>query len=123
MNNFGQREENDFSSRLSMGARAGIVNRTHRVVREQALTMREQKSRTRSLWIPVGICSVLLLVICYAAWFMLDGYDITPSGIPDASDQIMLLVLWSLPVTMGLLGVVWFQRNRVRAASNGEVRR
>ncbi|MES2393447.1 MAG: hypothetical protein V4555_17540 [Acidobacteriota bacterium] len=114
---------NGFDSPLnqtSTGARAVVVNRTHRVVREQALTMREQKSRRRSMWVPVGICSVLLLGICYAVWFAMVDYDLTPTGIPDASDQMMLLVLWSLPVTMALLGLVWFKRGRARVTANGE---
>ena len=95
-------------------ARAAVVNRTHRVVREQALTMREQKRRSRSLWIPLGICSILLLVICYAVWGMLDGYDLTPNGVPDASDQMVVLLLWFLPVTAALLGMAWFRRGRNR---------
>ena len=109
------------AARLQGGARAQVVNRTHRVVREQALTMREQQSRKRSLWAPIIICSSLLLVICYAVWGMMDGYDATPTGIPDASDQLMILMLWSLPVTAVLLGLVWFRRGRSR--SNGEVTR
>jgi len=103
-----------------MAARAKVVNRTHRVVREQALTMREQRETSRSLWVPLGICSVLLLVICYAIWFMLDGYDLTPNGVPDASDQMMILLLWSLPVTAVALGLVWFKRGRMN--NNGEAR-
>jgi hypothetical protein len=102
------------------GARAGVVNRTHRVVREQALTMREQKQKSRSLWVPLAIFSVLLPVICYAIWGMLDGYDLTPNGSPDASDQLMILLLWSVPVTAVLLGVVWIQRGRNRVGSNNE---
>jgi hypothetical protein len=93
-----------------------VVNRTHRVVREQALTMREQRSKSRSLWVPLGIFSVLMLVICYAIWGMLDGYDLTPNGIPDASDQMMILLLWSLPVTALVLGLVWFKRGADAAA-------
>lgn len=107
------------SARLHGAARAQVVNRTHRVVREQALNMREHRSHKRSLWAPVIICSSLLLIICYAVWGMMDGYDITPTGIPDASDQLMILMLWSLPVTAVLLGLVWFRRGRNRA--NGEV--
>lgn len=107
------------AARLHGAARAQVVNRTHRVVREQALTMREQRSRKRSLWAPVIISSSLLLIICYAFWGMLDGYDITPTGIPDASDQMIILLLWSLPVTAFLLGLVWLRRGRGRA--NGEV--
>ena len=109
------------AARLHGAARAQVVNRTHRVVREQALEMREQQSRKRSLWVPVLICSSMMLIICYAIWGMMDGYDLTPTGIPDASDQMMILVLWSLPVTAFVLGLVWIRRGRNRA--NGEVSR
>jgi TRAP-type C4-dicarboxylate transport system permease small subunit len=102
------------------GARAGMVNRTHRVVREQALTMQEQKRKSRSLWVRLLIFSFLMLVICYAIWGVLDGYDLTPNGIPDASDQMMILLLWSLPVTAVLLGLVWIKRGRNRVGSNSE---
>ena len=109
------------AARLHGAARAQIVNRTHRVVREQALVMREQQSRKRSLWAPVIICSSMLLIICYAVWGMMDGYDLTPTGIPDSSDQMMILLLWSLPVTAFVLGLVWVRRGRNRA--NSEVTR
>jgi protein-S-isoprenylcysteine O-methyltransferase Ste14 len=97
-------------------ARASVVNRTHRVVREHALDMRAQQERTRSLWIPLAIFSVLLPGICYAAWSMLDGYNVTPNGIPDASDQLLLLSLWILPITAIALGCVWFRRSRNQEA-------
>jgi hypothetical protein len=97
----------------SGAARADVVNRTHRVIRDQALRMREQRTRSRSLWVPLAICSMLLVVICYAIWGMLAGYDLTPTGIPDASDQVLvLLLLWSLPVTAVALGLIWFRRVR-----------
>jgi hypothetical protein len=89
-----------------------VVNRTHRVIRDQALAMREQRSKSRSLWLPVAIFSSLMLIICYAVWSLLDGYDVTPNGVPDASDQLMLLAVWSLPVTLLLLGLVWYRRSR-----------
>jgi len=109
------------AARLHGAARAQVVNRTHRVVREQALVMREQKSQKRSLLAPLLICSSMMLIICYAVWGMMDGYDVTPTGIPDASDQMMILVLWSLPVTAFVLGLVWIRRGRNRA--NNEVTR
>ena len=90
-------------------ARAEVVNRTHRIVREQALTMRAQQARSRSLWVPIGICSTLLIVVCYAIWAMMDGYDLTPNGIPDASDQLPVLLLWFLPVTALALGFIWLR--------------
>jgi membrane-associated HD superfamily phosphohydrolase len=104
----------DHGSVSSSNARAVVVNRTHRVVRAEALTLQEQKQKSRSLWVPLAICSTLMLVLCYAIWFMLDGYDLTPNGIPDASDQMILLLLWSLPVTIVILGVVWVKRGRGR---------
>jgi len=103
---------------MPITARASVVNRTHRIIREQALQMRESRQRTRSLWVPVGIFSILLPIICYAVWAMMDGYDLTPNGVPDASDQLFLLMLWSLPITVVLLGLAWFRRGR----GNGEVR-
>ena len=106
---------------MATGARSVVVNRTHRVVREQALSMREQKSKTRSLWVPLGISSILMVAICYALWGMLDGYDLTPNGIPDASDQLMILLLWSLPVTAAVLGLVWFKRARTRSDSEAQL--
>lgn len=94
-------------------ARASVVNRTHRVVREQALDMRAQQERKRSLWVPLAIFSVLLPVICYAFWAMLDGYDLTPNGVPDASDQLVVMMMWFIPVTALVLGTVWLRRSRM----------
>ena len=91
-------------------ARAAVVNRTHRVIREQALSMQAQRKRSRSLLLPLSICSALLLVICYAIWGLLDGYDISPSGVPDASDQVLFILLWSLPVTAIVLGMIYLKR-------------
>ena len=101
-------------TRLDAGAaRSEVVNRTHRVVRDQALRMREERSRWRSLWVPLAICSSLLLVLCYAIWGVLAGYDLTPTDIPDASDQMLFfLLMWSLPVTAVAVGLIWFRRGR-----------
>ncbi len=100
--------------RNNMNARASVVNRTHRIIREQALDLREQQLRKRSLWLPLGICSILLPVICYAAWMMLDGYDeMTSNGVPDASDQLAIMLLWFLPVTAIILGTVWLRHTRL----------
>jgi hypothetical protein len=97
-----------------MNARASVVNRTHRVVRERANTIAAQRSRARSLWIPLAVCSSLLLIICTAVWSALEAYDVTPGGVPDASNQFLVLCLWFLPVSMALLALVLFQRTRKR---------
>lgn len=105
---------------IATGARGVVVNRTHRVVREQAMNLQEQRSKSRSLWVPLTISSILMIAICYAIWGLLDGYDLTPNGVPDASDQLMILLLWSLPVTAAVLGMVWFRRARGRSGSDNE---
>ena len=98
-------------------ARASVVNRTHRVVRERAKTIAARRSRVRSLWIPLGVCSSLLIIISTAVWSALDQYDVTPSGVPDASNQFLVLCLRFLPVSLVLLAVVLFQRARKREAA------
>lgn len=102
-------------------ARASVVNRTRRVIHGEALRMQEDRTRTRSLWAPLAICSALLLVICYALWGTLAGYDLTPTSIPDASDQMLVLILlWSIPVAAVALGLVWFRRGRGAREGAGE---
>jgi hypothetical protein len=99
---------------LDTTARASVVNRTHRVVRERAKTIAARRSRIRSLWIPVAVCSSLLVIICTAVWSALDAYEVTPTGVPDASNQFLVLCLWFFPVSMALLAVVLFRRARKR---------
>ena len=94
-------------------ARASVVNRTRRVVHDQAVRMQQERSRSRSLWVPLAICSTLLVVLSYAVWGVLAGYDLTPTSIPDASDQMLFLILlWSVPVAAVALGLIWFRRSR-----------
>lgn len=106
---------------LHVAARASVVNRTHRVVRERAAVMAARRSRVRSLWIPIAVSSALLLIISTAVWNVLDQYDLNPNGIPDASNQLFILLLWFLPVSMALLTVILFRRARRRV--DGEVAR
>ena len=119
MNRTSNAQQPAYGNRLSTAARSSVVNRTHRVVRERALEMREQKERSRSLWVPVAICSTLLLITCYAAWALLDGYDLTANGVLDGSYQMLVFLAWSLPVTILVVGLVWMQRVRTRA--NGAI--
>ena len=99
-------------SGMDSAARSSIVNRTHRVVRERATTMAAQRNRRRSLWVPMVVCSALVLMICTAVWSVLDEYDAAPTGVPDSSDQFLVLALWFFPVSMALLAMVWFRRTR-----------
>jgi len=101
-------------SDLNVGAPASLVNRTHRVVRERAKTIAARRMRIRSLWIPLAVCSSLFVIICTAVWSELDAYDVTPNGVPDASNQFLVLCLWFFPVSMALLALVLFHRARRR---------
>ena len=46
---------------------------------------------------------------------MLDEYELTPTGVPDSSNQIFVLLFWFFPVSAALLSMAWFRRNRVQA--------
>ena len=96
-------------------AGATVVNRTHRVVRARARSIAARRSRARSLWVPLVVCSALLLVLCSAIWSVLEQNEITPNGIPDASGQLFVVMMWFLPLSTALLALVWFRMARRRA--------
>lgn len=97
-------------TRLSTVASASLVNRTQRIVRERAVTIRAQKTKVRSLMIPLTVSAGLLLAVVCAAWIMLDEYDVAPVGLPDASQQLLVIMLWCLPISVIALAVVAFRR-------------
>ena len=97
-------------ARFSAVASAVIVNRTHRVIRERAKSIEARKKAFRSLWIPLAISGGLLIVLICAVWSILDQYELTPTGLPDANQQMLVLMLWCLPLSAVLLAVVWFRR-------------
>jgi hypothetical protein len=110
----------DFRAALpNAGANADRVNRTHRVVRERARTIAARRSRIRSLWLPVGIFSSVLVAICIAVWMVLDEYEIVASGSQVGSYQVVVPLLWSIPVSAALLAVVWFRQSRSDAGRGG----
>jgi len=91
-------------------ASAAMVNRTHRVVQERARSIQARRSKFRSLWIPLAVSGGLLAVIVCAIWTILDEYELAPDGLPDANQQLLVLMMWCLPVSALLLAVVWFRR-------------
>ena len=101
---------------LSAAARASLVNRTHRVVRERAQGIASRRSLIRSLWLPLAVCSGLSLILCTAVWTLLDAYDINPLGIPDSGGQFLVLLLWFLPLSMALMAMIWFRGLRAKRA-------
>ena len=91
-------------------ARSQLVNRTHRIVRERAQVLKSQRSRGRSLWIPMAISAAFLLILCTAIWSLLDQYELVPTGIPDASSQIFIFLVWFFPVSAAILALAWARR-------------
>lgn len=100
---------------FSAVASAVMVNRTHRVIRERAKSIEARKRTFRSLWIPLTISGGLLVVLICAIWSILDQYELSPTGLPDANQQMLVLMMWCLPISVVLLAVVWFRRG----GSNG----
>ncbi|HTH53735.1 MAG TPA: hypothetical protein VL495_07285 [Edaphobacter sp.] len=101
-------------------AQASLVNRTHRIVRERAQQMKARRKRIRSLWAPLAVCGSMLVILVSAVWTMLDEYELTPTGMPDASDQYFVLLFWFLPATAALLAMFWLRRAQNRR-SQGEM--
>jgi hypothetical protein len=111
---------------VDLGARAGVVNRTHRVVRERAAVMQARRSYVRSLMVPLAISSVLLMLVCFAVWSGLYQYQATEAAEAvqadvaalDANNHLLVALLWFVPVTLALLAALLFRFRR-----NGSDRR
>ena len=95
---------------LNTGASAAAINRTHRIVRERAKTLQEQKRRVRSLWIPLIVSFGFLASILVAVWSVLDESELLSNGVPDSSQNMLMLALWCIPLSVIVLVVVWFRR-------------
>lgn len=104
--------------KLSATAHASLVNRTHRVIRERAETLKVSRNRARSLWIPMTVCAALTVIIATAVWSLLDQYEITPTGIPDASSQMLVFLLLFFPLSAALLVMIWYRRARLVSGSD-----
>lgn len=107
---------------IPIGARSGVVNRTHRVVRERARVMREKRSRDRSLMLPLLLCSGLLLLTAFAVWSGIYQYqgaeavqaDVAARAASD-SNHFLVVLLWFVPASIALLATLWVRRSRSNA--------
>jgi hypothetical protein len=103
-------DENVSSMDLSAAARASMVNRTHRVVRERANSLNARRHLVRSLWFPMAVSSAMLVILCSTVWSVFEQYEVVPSGVPESGDQSFVLLLWFLPISVTVLAAVWFRR-------------
>ena len=99
----------------STAAPAALVNRTRRVVSERAHDLQQRRHNLKVLAIPLAVCGAIVLMSSHAVWSLLDQYELSPTGIPDASEQMLVFLLWFLPITAALLAAVWFRRTRSRS--------
>ena len=105
---------------LRATASAVMVNRTHRIVRERAKAIKAQKKSVRELIVPLTVSAGLLAAVVFAIWTVLDEYDIAPTGSPDASQQILVFLMWCLPISAAVLAVMLFQRAGAGSKADNE---
>ena len=99
-------------SGMNAAARSSMVNRTHRVVRERARALQENRKTMRGLLLPMLLCFLLMVTLVIALWMVLDQYDLVSAELPPSIHHFFLLLLWFLPVSAGLVAMVWFRRSR-----------
>ena len=123
-----QAEDSAVIARAALGsvdtaARASVVNRTHRVVRQRAQVMQARRSYVRGLLVPLIICSVLLILTAVAVWSGLYQYqaaeaaeavqaDVAALAASDANNHFLVMLLWFVPVSIVLLGTLLIRRTR-----------
>jgi hypothetical protein len=108
-------------------AHSGVVNRTHRVVRERAKVLQQKRNRERSLMVPLIICSVLLILSVLAVWTGLYQYqeaveaaevvqaDVATTLANTDNNHFLVILLWFVPVSIAVLTTVWVRRSRNNA--------
>lgn len=111
---------------LGATARAGVLNRTRRVVRQRARFMQARRSHVRSLLLPLMICSALLILCATAVWSGLYQYqaaevdgvvqaDVAALAATEATNHLLVALLWFVPVSAALIIAAWVRRSRKNA--------
>ncbi len=96
---------------MSAAARATLVNRTHRVVRARARALKDNRAKMRGLFLPLLLCSALMVLLFGALWALLDGYDLVASELPSSAHHYLML-LWFVPVSGAMVALAWVWRSR-----------
>jgi hypothetical protein len=114
---------NALRNAVPAAARSGVVNRTHRVVRERARIMQEKRERDRSLMLPLVLCSVLLLASAFAVWSGIYQYeaveavqaDVAALAAAETTNHFLVVMVWFVPVSIALMVTLWVRRSRKNA--------
>jgi hypothetical protein len=110
-----KQDPNRATAAMSAVASAAMVNRTHRVVRQRAQVIKERRTKMRSLWIPLGVSTTLLIILACALWTAFEDFEGTSAaGLPNTSGMVVFLV-WSVPISAMILAVVWHRRANSRS--------
>lgn len=107
---------------MNAAASASMVNRTHRVVRHRAATMKARRSYVRSLLVPLALCSVALTLVAFAVWSGMyqstDAaeaiQDVASRASSDTTNHLLVAMLWFVPLTLVLLVAIWLRHVRSR---------
>ena len=107
--NQAERSAQTATAGMNASASAALVNRTHRVIRERAGKLQDQRTKVRSLWIPLGVCTALLVTLACALWTAFEDFEGSTAGLPNTSGMVVVLV-WSVPISAMILAVIWSRR-------------
>jgi len=76
---------------------------------------------------PLAICSVLLILTCFAIWTGMYQYqaaeaaqtDVAGLATADTTNHFVVVLLWFVPVTFAVLAAIWYRRWRTNAEQVG----
>jgi heme/copper-type cytochrome/quinol oxidase subunit 2 len=79
---------------------------------------------------PLAICSVLLILTCFAIWTGMYQYqaaeaaqtDVAALATADTTNHFVVVLLWFVPVTFAVLAAIWYRRWRTNAEQRGASR-
>jgi hypothetical protein len=102
---------------IGSAASHSVVGRTQRLVRERATENQSQRRKLRALWIPLLVCSAMIIMIAHSAWTLVEQWSTQFAGtdiLSVTSTPLLLLTLWFVPLTMGVVVMILFSRGRSR---------
>jgi hypothetical protein len=93
-----------------------VVGRTQRLVRERVTDSQSQRRMLRSLWLPLMVCSSMVIMIAYSAWTVLEQWNTMMADGAEFNSAnntpMLILTLWFLPLTMGVMVMIWFRSRK-----------
>ena len=90
------------------------------MIRHRAKVIKARRTHVRGLMAPLILCSVLLLLTVAAVWSGLYQYqaaeavqaDVAALAVSDATNHLLVVLLWFVPVSIAVLGTFLLRRSR-----------